>query len=154
MYSEVPGHAWPDRCLMITTGLCLPAGSPTPRPLHVQSHLILSGPYDHQPHLVGGCTLVGDSLRLRSLNQQVKEVRFEPGCQAPSHVSPLCRQPHSRQPRPGDTQSVAASCPALLAPASLRKSGPSAFHKEHCSLYPPVCLMRGKRKTNPQTQAK
>lgn len=39
-------------------------------------------------------------------------------------------------------------------PASLQKYGPSSFYKEHCSVYPPAHLMKGKRKTNPQTEAK
>lgn len=70
-------------------------------------------------------------------------------------MSPLRHQRRSQQPRPGGPKGVAASCLAPLAPASLHKWGPSLFPKEHWSLYyPPACLARGKRKTNPHTQAK
>lgn len=44
--------------------------------------------------------------------------------------------------------------PSPLALASMKRYRPSPFHKEHCSVYPPAHLARGKGKTNPQMRAK
>lgn len=126
-----------------------PCRKPLPR---VSSPLTLTRPRDHKPHLVWGVHS-GWGLRLHPLHWQAKEARLEPECWVPSRVSPSAPSLAGSSPGQGP-QGGAASCPAPLTPASLQKCSPPPCSTRNSGLYSAARLTRGKRKTNPQTEAK